>query len=131
LGVGKSTLINILFDQEIIIIDDLTSSRARKLYIYFYILENKNYTSLIETPGVYLENYDDKDKDKDNRKLKEKLDFIKKEKIDIKGIFLANFQLKLDYCHMNLLFKYNKILFPFIFLEIFSELFYSSLLFFW
>ena len=69
---------------------------------------------MVETPGLgdIKKIYDE---DIDERRLVKILDAIKSENIDIKGIlFLVNFQEKrFDYSEMNLLFKYNKILFPF------------------
>ena len=69
---------------------------------------------MVETPGLgdIKKIYDE---DIDDRRLVKILDAIKSENIDIKGIlFLVNFQEKrFDYSEMNILFKYNKILFPF------------------
>ena len=69
---------------------------------------------MVETPGLgdIKKIYDE---DIDDRRLVKILDAIKSENIDIKGIlFLVNLQEKrFDYSEMNILFKYNKILFPF------------------
>ena len=69
---------------------------------------------MVETPGLgdIKKIYDE---DIDDRRLVKILDAIKSENIDIKGIlFLVKKKKKrFDYSEMNILFKYNKILFPF------------------
>ena len=69
---------------------------------------------MVETPGLgdIKKIYDE---DIDDRRLDRILDAIRRENINIKGIlFLVNFQEnRFDYSEMYLLFKYNKILFPF------------------
>ena len=111
---GKSTLINVLFGQEIIEVKKSYESTTDSCEIIIYSLDENNYISLIDTPGL-----DDLkliyDKDVDNRRSNEILDFLKNEDIEIKGILcLLNFQQRrLDFSEINLLFKYKKILFSF------------------
>ena len=110
---GKSTLINVLFDEEKAEVRRSYEAKTQSIDVYYYILDNKNYISLIDTPGL-----DDLkriyDEDVDNRRSNKILDFIKGGHFDIKGIlYLSYFQERLSYSEISLLFEYNKILFPF------------------
>ena len=85
-GIGKSTLIEVLFNREVIevikIVKNYDRLKVRQKKIYYLKLKNGKCISLIDTDGL----------EKDEEIIKNDLQIIWKEKIKIKGIlFLLNF----------------------------------------
>jgi len=88
-GIGKSTLIEVLFNREVIkvikIVKDYDRLKIRQNKIYYLKLKNGKCISLIDTDGLGCP-------EKDEEIIKNDLQIIWKEKIKIKGIlFLLNF----------------------------------------
>ena len=88
-GIGKSTLIEVLFNREVIkvikIVKDYDRLKIRQNKIYYLKLKNGKFISLIDTDGLEYS-------EKDEEIIKNDLQIIWKEKIKIKGIlFLLNF----------------------------------------
>ena len=111
-GVGKTSLLNVIFGYEVGKVGHSTKSETTKSNYYCMKEKIKNeiiYFCIIDTPGLYDTNGVDVDinQKKDIQKL------IAKEKIKIKGIlFLSNFQNeRFDFSEQNTLIEYNA-LFP-------------------
>jgi hypothetical protein len=88
-GIGKSTLIEVLFNREVIkvikIVKDYDRLKIRQNKIYYLKLKNGKCISLIDTDGLGCP-------EKDEEIIKNDLQIIWKEKIKIKRIlFLLNF----------------------------------------
>ena len=112
-GAGKSTLLNVIFGKEIGNVQRTLKSVTQDPSIHYYKLENGEYISIIDTPGLSDTNNSD-DRDIDKKHLENILKKIKEENIQIKGIlFLLNYQNeRFDSGEQQALINYNK-LFPF------------------
>lgn len=111
-GVGKTTLLNIIFDKEMGKIESSSESVSTRACAYYYRLKNNKYIALIDTPGLS----DTKkltNENIDNDHLNDIIKVISEENIQLKGIlFLVNFQSeRFDCDEQNTLLKYN-LLFP-------------------
>lgn len=111
-GVGKTSLLNVIFGQEIGKVGYSTHSETKESKFYCIREKMKNdikYFCLIDTPGLY----DSEGRDFDIKQKKDIQDLISREKIKIKGIlFLSNFQNeRFDFSEQNTLIEYNA-LFP-------------------
>ena len=110
-GVGKTTLLNLLFKENIGTVGDSSESQT-KISSYYCLKEENNseifYFCIIDTPGLY-----DSDGLEDNHQINEIKKLISKENIKIKGIFyVINFQEKrFDLSIQDTFIKYN-FLFP-------------------
>ena len=111
IGAGKSTLINILFNEEVAEVKISPAAVTKESKIYYLKLKNGRYISLIDTPGIsdiFIKNID-------YIFSKDILKTIFEEKIQIQGIlFLINFQTQrfscedqdaLIFCHHMFPFK--------------------------
>lgn len=111
-GVGKTSLLNVIFEDEVGKVGHSSKSETKKSN-YYCIKEKLNkeiiFFCVIDTPGLYDTNGidDDINQKKDIQKL------IATENIKIKGIlFLSNFQNeRFDFSEQNTLIEYNA-LFP-------------------
>ena len=112
-GSGKTTLLNVIFGKEIVKNERTVKSQTQKSTIYYYKLDNGNYISIMDTPGLFDSNKVI-NKNIDNLHLEKILKTIKNENIQIKGfLFLTNFQQeRFDSSEQESLIKYNN-LFPF------------------
>ena len=113
-GVGKTTLLNVLFGQEVADTRMNVCARVIKSQVYYLKLKNGSCISLVDTPGLSdSDNIFNKQNEYDNIHLKYIEAAISEEKIHIKGIlFLTNFQcIRLDKSEQEALINYNK-LFP-------------------
>ncbi len=111
-GVGKTSLLNVIFGKEIGKVGHTTKSETKYSNYYCSKIEIENeiiFFCIIDTPGLYDTNGIEKDinQKKDIQKL------ISNEKIKIKGIlFLSNFQNeRFDFSEQKTLIEYNA-LFP-------------------
>ena len=107
-GVGKTTLLNILYGANVGKVGYSSISETSESKNYYIKYKNNNeivYFSLIDTPGLYDTNAELED-DIHQKKTKE---LISKENIKIKGIlFLSNFQNeRFDFSEINTLIQYN------------------------
>ena len=87
IGAGKSTLINVLFDEKVVDVKGSATAVTIEPKVYYLKLKNGRYVSLIDTPGISDHEL------KNDILFKDILKTISEEKIQIKGIlFLVNFQ---------------------------------------
>ena len=115
IGAGKSTLINVLFNEKVAEVGRSQSAVTKESKVYYLKLKNGKYISLRDTPGIsysYIENLDRKKLD--DILSKDILKTLSEEKIRIKGIlFLTNFQFeRFDHDEQETLIFYQHI-FPF------------------
>jgi GTPase Era involved in 16S rRNA processing len=111
-GTGKSTLLNVIFSQEVAEAKKYAFAVTKESQVYYLKLNNGRYISLVDTPGLSDPDIVCNDqKDLDNIHLKGIEKIISDEKIHIKGIlFLVNFQLeRFDESEQRALISYNKI----------------------
>ena len=100
-GVGKSTLINILFDEEVAEVNSGLSPIIEKPQVYYLKLNSGRCLSLIDTPGL--------DYTGNENKLDDIIKIISEKKIDIKGIlFLININLRFIQSQKDSLLSYHK-----------------------
>ena len=111
-GVGKTSLLNIIFGEEVGKVG--YSSKSETSQSNFYCIKEKTiidfkYFCIIDTPGLY----DSRGFDVDINQKKDIQNLISKQKIKIKAIlFLSNFQNeRFDFSEQNTLIEYNA-LFP-------------------
>ena len=104
-GTGKTTLLNVIFEKEVGIVEHSSKSGTSQSYAYYYKLDNGNYISIIDTPGLYDTSGD---KNIDNIHLQSLKNLVNKEGINIKGIFFfMSFQVhKIDESDQNAIMKY-------------------------
>ena len=111
-GTGKSTLLNVIFSQDVAEAKKNAFAVTKKCQVYYLKLKNGMCISLIDTPGLSDPDIICNDKkDLDNIHLKNIEKTISEEKIHIKGIlFLVNFQLeRFDESEQKALISYNQI----------------------
>ena len=111
-GVGKTSLLNILVNNEVGKVGHSSKSETKvsNFYCYKEIINNELiYYCIIDTPGLY----DTNGVEADINQKKDIQNLIAKEKIKIKGIlFLSNFQNeRFDFSEQKTLIEYNA-LFP-------------------
>ena len=93
-GAGKTTLLNVIFGKEIGVTKKSLESVTKKSSVYYCKLENGNFISIIDTPGLSDTNLLN-GKGRDNIYLEEMQKVISEQKINIKGIlFLVNFNME-------------------------------------
>jgi len=111
-GTGKSTLLNVIFSQEVAEAKKNAFAVTKKSQVYYLKLKDGRCISLVDTPGLSDPDIVCNDqKDLDNIHLKGIEKIISEEKIHIKGIlFLVNFQLeRFDESEQRALISYNQI----------------------
>ena len=111
-GTGKSTLLNVIFGQQVAEAKKSAFAVTKKTQVYYLRLKNGKCVSIVDTPGLSDPDIiSDNKADLDNIHLKEIEKKISEEKIHIKGIlFLVNFQLeRFDNSEQEALINYNTI----------------------
>jgi GTP-binding protein EngB required for normal cell division len=109
-GVGKTSLLNILYGKKVGKVGYSTKSETNESN-YYCIKEKLNsdyiYFCLVDTPGLYDTNSRERDKIQKEQIIK----LISETKIKIKGLFfLSNFQNeRFDFSEQNSLLEYNSI----------------------
>ena len=109
-GVGKTSLLNVLYEDNIGIVG--YSSQSETNISNYYCIKEKTdsgyiYFCIVDTPGLYDTNGREKDKDQKEDIMK----LISEAKIKVRGIFfLSNFQNeRFDSSEQNTLIEYNAI----------------------
>jgi hypothetical protein len=111
-GTEKSTLLNVIFSQEVAEAKKNAFAVTKKSQVYYLKLNDGRYISLVDTPRLsYPDIVCNEKKDLDNIHLKGIDEKISEEKIHIKRIlFLVNFQLeRFDESEQRALISYNQI----------------------
>lgn len=111
-GTGKSTLLNVIFGQEVAEAKKNAFAVTKVSQVYYHKLQNGKLVALVDTPGLSDPDIISNNKeDLDNIHLKGIEKAISEEKIHIKGIlFLVNFQVeRFDNSEQEALINYNKI----------------------
>ena len=108
-GVGKSTLLNVIIDKEIAETKNSSSLNTKNTSVYYHKLKNGKMVAILDTPGL-----SDLPPDIKNLYLKEIIQTIQDENIEIKGIFFLVDYISERFAHedQKALITYNNILFP-------------------
>ena len=109
-GVGKTTLLNALFNKIVGKVEKSANSCTQISSVYYYKMKNGKSVCLIDTPGL-SDSKKTEQENIDKMHLEGITSIISKEKVHIKGIlFLVNFQCeRFDADEQKALLEYNRI----------------------